>query len=221
MKAKANWRPVMLVPVQEEALAEAESLVADAAYLGAAWGAFLLFNAAYQWSGAIGVAPYAWNLVAGAAVPLLAAAIYGRSPVACALAAAVALADLTVLLFCLPSLYDAGSVTDLAMASLRIVSAPFFLFVTVQGYRGCNEYRSLRSGRRSTWRNINPVMLTASGAAVWASVVLLGLFTWGSEVSAGFAQPGARILSKGEAASLSATPAGKGFNGVKPFQAAN
>jgi hypothetical protein len=116
-----------------------------------------------------------------------------RTPAPMLVAAIVILADLMIVAFRLPAVFERRETAELALASVRITLAPVALSMVLSGYLGALSIQAFKLGFSpgQDWRTrLNPMMLQAVSVGACVVVLGVGVASWFGAIGAGFAQTG-------------------------------
>jgi hypothetical protein len=165
----------------------------------AVWAVIVLIYAVLDVLGVSAVAPAIWELVAGLSIMLMTALAMSRAPAPMLVTALVILADLIIVAYRLPEIFEKGETSDLAFTSVRITLAPAAMIFVLQGYLGALSIQAFKLGFSpgQDWRTrVNPFMLQATAVGACAGALGLGVAIWFGAINAGFSKPGAMMEMK-------------------------
>jgi hypothetical protein len=160
---------------------------------GSAWAVIMLLYAIVDMAGVVHVGPPLWEFCAALGVMLLAALGMSRTPGPMLVAAIVILADLMIVAFRLPAIFERKETVELALTSIRITLAPVALTMVLSGYLGALSIQAFKLGFSpgQDWRTrLNPMMLQFVSIGACVLVVVIGVASWFGAIGAGFAQTG-------------------------------
>ena len=159
----------------------------------AAWAVIMLLYAIVDMAGVVEIGPPIWEFVAALGVMLLAALGMSRTPGPMLLAAITILADLLIVAFRLPSIFERRDTAEMALTSVRLTLAPVALTMVLSGYLGALSIQAFKLGFSpgQDWRTrLNPMMLQAVSIGSCVLVIGIGIASWFGAIGAGFAQTG-------------------------------
>jgi hypothetical protein len=160
---------------------------------GAVWAVLMLVYAIVDMAGVVQIGPPLWEFVAALGVMLLAALAMSRTPGPMLVAAIVILADLTIVAFRVPGIFERRETTEIALAAVRVTLAPVALSMVLSGYLGALSIQAFKLGFSpgQDWRTrLNPMMLQFVSVGACLLVIGVGIASWFGAIGAGFAQTG-------------------------------